>query len=40
MQRFSIRLNDMGPSVEVKAPERPPAVLIGRPGAAGATVRW
>ncbi|MBI3758642.1 MAG: hypothetical protein HY269_02675 [Deltaproteobacteria bacterium] len=40
MQRFSIRLNDMGPAVEVKPPDRPPSVLIGRPGAAGATVRW
>jgi UDP-GlcNAc:undecaprenyl-phosphate GlcNAc-1-phosphate transferase len=38
VQRFSIRLNDLGPSVEARAAERGGQVLSGRPGAKGQVV--
>jgi UDP-GlcNAc:undecaprenyl-phosphate GlcNAc-1-phosphate transferase len=38
VQRFSIRLNDVGPSVEARAAERGGQVLSGRPGAKGQVV--
>jgi UDP-GlcNAc:undecaprenyl-phosphate GlcNAc-1-phosphate transferase len=38
VQRFSIRLNDLGPSVETRAAERGAQILSGRPGAKGQVV--
>jgi UDP-GlcNAc:undecaprenyl-phosphate GlcNAc-1-phosphate transferase len=35
MQRFSIRLNDLGPSVDGRTVERPGAIIAERPGATG-----
>jgi UDP-GlcNAc:undecaprenyl-phosphate/decaprenyl-phosphate GlcNAc-1-phosphate transferase len=38
VQRFSIRLNDLGPSIESRAAERGAQILPGRPGAKGQVV--
>jgi hypothetical protein len=38
VQRFSIRLNDLGPSVEARPADRGGQILSGRPGAKGQVV--
>lgn len=38
VQRFSIRLNDLGPSVEAKAAERADPIITGRPNGTGQIV--